>query len=56
MDKKLRPMSPGFSIDRPIQPVPETACDRVGFPDAYLAKYPEVARVVRENAFASGIQ
>jgi hypothetical protein len=56
LDMKLRAMSCGFWIDRPIQNVPAEAFERARFEEAYLAKYPDVAQAVRENSFASGIQ
>jgi hypothetical protein len=52
----LRPMSCGFWIDRPIQDVPQEAFERSRFEEAYLAKYPDVAQAVRDNAFVSGRQ
>jgi hypothetical protein len=56
LDEKLHPMSCGFWIDRPIQAVPKESFDRARFEESYLAKYPDVAQAVRDNAFASGIQ
>ncbi|MBB5470755.1 hypothetical protein HDG32_006909 [Paraburkholderia sp. CI2] len=56
LDLKLHPMSRGFWIDRPIQDVPEEAFERARFEEAYLTKYPDVARAVKESRFVSGIQ
>ncbi|MBN3801611.1 phytanoyl-CoA dioxygenase family protein [Paraburkholderia sp. Ac-20336] len=53
---KQCPMSSGFWIDRPIQHVPEEAFKRASAEDAYLARYPDVARAVSEGHFASGLQ
>jgi hypothetical protein len=57
---KVRPMSCGFWIDRPIQDVPakarERSCVDEAFERAYLAKYPDVAQAVKENSFVSGTQ
>jgi ectoine hydroxylase-related dioxygenase (phytanoyl-CoA dioxygenase family) len=56
LNLKLRAMSSGFWIDRPIQNVPPQAFEHSEFEEAYLAKYPDVAQAVRDKAFASGRQ
>lgn len=53
---KLCPLSSGFWNDRPIQSVPEEAFERARFEAAYLAKYPDVARAVKQGSFVSGTQ
>jgi hypothetical protein len=46
---KLEPLSGAYWINRPIQPAfPEK------FEQAYLEKYPDVAKAVREGSFTSG--